>query len=446
MRLSGFSLRRLTLAFLSLLLLSTVATGVGIYSVTVRTIRQLVDTRIRQISVTLAPDGEPHDRAELIRRIAEMNRQRDTGDLGIILVAPGHRQLAGNVRLSRDLPPGLASVDLGDNIKGLSKGRALVRDLPDGLRLIVVAETEPFDQYDRARIRIYMGGFGSILAIVLGGLILFSRMVSRRITAMRDTVATIIEGDMSQRVPVTGDGSEFDLQAAAFNRMLDRIQVLMAEISNVSNDISHELRTPLTRLRGRLALLHKQAESDGAREGIGAALEDADDLLGMFTAILRISEIESGERRRGFAPVDLAELASEIVAMMEPVAEDSGHDLTLVNWTPATIIGDRKLLAQLLLNLVENALRHTPPGTAIAATVTRTGGHAEITVTDTGPGIPPAQRAVALRRFGRLGHGGAAGHGLGLALVDAIARLHGGEVRLDSPGQGLRISIILPME
>ncbi|HEX7872840.1 MAG TPA: HAMP domain-containing sensor histidine kinase [Sphingobium sp.] len=450
-----FSLRSLTWIFLLLFLAATALTGFGIYSTSIATIRSLVDERIAEVSLTAVPrptgaeqnvrTGSRFDAVLIAQRLDALSRDRDTGDLGFSLTDMAGRHVAGNVRLSRMLPPGFSSVGVNDNIKGLTKGRALVRELPGGLRLTVTAETEPFNGYDRARARIYLIGFGSIIAVVLGGLVLFSRLVSRHITDMRTTVDRIIAGDMNERVPVTGDGSAFDQQADAFNRMLDRIQQLMEEIGNVSNDISHELRTPLTRLRGKLALLLSRVEEQEVMgAAVGGALEDADDLLAMFTAILRIAEIEGGERRRGFAPIDLAMLAGEVVAVMLPVAEESGHALLLEESGPLPISGDAQLLTQLLINLIENALRHTPPGTIVTIATSRFGERALMLIQDNGPGIAEDQRQKALRRFGRLQQGRSAGHGLGLPLAESIIRLHGGEMRLDDAAPGLTISMTLP--
>lgn len=433
------------MVFLALFLLATILTGIATYSASLDTIREIVDQRVTRISLALAPAEREFERSPLIERVETLGKQRDTGDIGVVLLDPSGRQVAGNMHIPRLLPPGLSTVDVRDNIKGLTKGRALVRAIPGGFRLIVTAETEPFDNYEHARRRIYIIGFGSIIAVVLGGLLLFSRLISHRITQMRRTVDAIVEGDMNLRIPLTGDGSEFDEQAEAFNHMLDRIQGLMAEIQNVSNDISHELRTPLARLRGKLFRLSSRAQSEAQRIDLGGALEDADELLAMFTAMLRIAEIESGERRGGFASVALDGLASEMVAMLEPVAADQDRRLLIAACAQATLRGDRQLLMQLLVNLVENALRHTPAGSTVSVSILEGKDHAEIIVSDDGPGIPAEERAMALRRFGRLKRNAAPGHGLGLPLVDAIARLHGGMMRLEDAAPGLRVRVWLPL-
>jgi len=433
------------MVFLALFLLATILTGIATYSASLDTIREIVDQRVTRVSLAIAPERRELGRAPLIGRVETLGKQRDTGDIGVVLLDPSGRQVAGNMHIPRLLPPGLSTVDVRDNIKGLTKGRALVRAIPGGFKLIVTAETEPFDNYEHARRRIYIIGFGSIIAVVLGGLLLFSRLISHRITQMRRTVDAIVEGDMNLRIPLTGDGSEFDEQAEAFNHMLDRIQGLMAEIQNVSNDISHELRTPLARLRGKLFRLSSHAESETQQIDLGSALEDADELLAMFTAMLRIAEIESGERRGGFASVALDGLASEMVAMLEPVAADQDRRLLIAACAQATLRGDRQLLMQLLVNLVENAVRHTPAGSTVSVSILEGKDHAEIIVSDDGPGIPAEERAMALRRFGRLKRNAAPGHGLGLPLVDAIARLHGGMMRLEDAAPGLRVRVWLPL-
>ncbi|KQN27097.1 histidine kinase [Sphingomonas sp. Leaf34] len=434
------SLRTLTGAFLLAFLVATLGTGFAIYAVTLRTIERLVDRRLENVNDSVA--GIPGDRraADIFRRVDAATHERDTGDIGFVLLdAEGHR-LGGNIGLSRPLPMGFSTLAGDRLIPGLSAGRALVRDVGGGMTLTTIAETEPFDDYNGARVRIYLIGFGSILFVVLGGLIVFVVTIGRRIGETRHTVEAIIDGDMTRRVPVDRSGGEFAQQAMAFNRMLDRISDLMASISNVSNDIAHDLRTPLARLRSQLALSLRRAESPVQRDDLEAAIAMSDDLLAMFAAMLRIAEIEGGDRRAGFARLDLAALADEIGVMMQPVVADSGRMLALATASPLPIVGDGQLLGQLIVNLIENTVRHTPVGTRICIAVTDT-----LTITDDGPGIPADQRALAMRRFGRLDtsrHDG--GHGLGLPLVEAIVRLHRGTIALEDAAPGLRVVIAVP--
>jgi len=440
------SLRALTAVFLAAFIAATGLTGLAVYRATHDTIVTLVDSRIASVSGDLATMSSHSDTAELIRQIDALTGERDTGDLGLLLTTANGRPLAGNIRLPAPLPEGFSSVDRRHRIKGLSVGRALVRPIGDGLILTVIAETEPFDNYDAERLRIYLFGFGSIVLIVVAGVITFGVIIGRRIVAMRRTVEVIVDGDMQRRVPVDGSDSAFDQQAQAFNAMLDRIAALMVEISNVSNDIAHDLRTPLARLRGRLQAMLRQIGDAPIAEEIEAALAESDELLSMFAAILRIAEIEGGERRAGFERIDLGALVHHVATTMQPVAAEAGQSLEDGYRAYLPVSGDRQLLAQALINLIENAIRHTPAGSQIRMTVaTAPTGEAEVTVEDNGPGIAAADLALALRRFGRLdGSRGGTGHGLGLPLVEAIVRLHRGTMRLEDAGPGLRIVLLLP--
>ncbi|PZU07139.1 MAG: two-component sensor histidine kinase [Sphingobium sp.] len=438
------SLRGLTIAFIALFILVTAAAGFGTYFTTLSMITALVDERVLAESHAIAPPGTREGVRAIGARMEAITHVRDTADLGMLLTDKAGRPIAGNVRFSRPLPLGYSSLDRRDRIEGLSAGRVLVRDLGNGSRLAVFAETEPFDDYFDIRQRIYIGGFGAIILVVLVGLLLFRRLVGERIDQLRMAAESISDGDLSRRVPLKGDGGEFDRQAAAFNRMLDRIGQLMAEVRNVSNDIAHELRTPLARLRNELALLERAGHPERAKVQVQAALMQADQLLEMFAALLRISEIESGARRAGFQSVGLDEIARTMVDMARPIADEKGQSLT-VGGRYAPVRGDPQLLAQMILNLVENAIRHTPPGTGIAVRVEAMTGGVHFVIEDDGPGIPAEQRQLVMRRFGRLDASRhERGHGLGLPLVGAIVRLHQGALSLENAEPGLRIVVTLP--
>ncbi|WP_051767972.1 HAMP domain-containing sensor histidine kinase [Sphingobium sp. DC-2] len=440
------SLRALTLAFLIFFLSATLATAVGTYFATMRTIDHMVVQRISGMSEVIAPDREKVSARGISRRIMAAAHDRDTADLGFILLERG-RQIAGNVRVSRPLPLGLSNVDLADKIKGLSHGRVLVRDLGDGLRLAVIAETEPFDNYNAARKRIYILGFGSIILVALAAATTFTLIIRQRIIEMRRTVDAIFEGDLSQRVPGAGSRTAFGKQAQAFNRMLDRINNLMDEVRNVTNGVAHELRTPLARLRNHLTLIGHDPRAAPLRDRIGEAQAQADGLLSLFSALLRIAEIDSGARRENFAAVDLAALTAECAEALEAVLEESGHRIRL-SLQPVILNGDPQLLSQMIINLVENAVRHTPAGSEIRLSLTAgaSSDRATLIVADNGPGIAPADRQRALDRFGRLsGEGEIKGHGFGLPLVASIVRLHGGSIELGDAQPGLKVIVSLPI-
>ncbi|ANC87257.1 sensor histidine kinase [Sphingomonas sp. NIC1] len=441
------SLRALTWIFVAAMIAATLGTGVAIYTAQRRAIVQLVDQRIATAVDAIAHEGErPMPTPVLVERLRMLASDRDTGDIGAMLVDAQGRQIGGNIRLRQVPPRGFSSLHSDDGIKGLTAGRAYTGDVGDGRRLTMIAETEPFDDSGTARLRSYLAGFGSILLVVGLGLVMFSRLVERRIGAMRATAAAIVDGDMQRRVPTEGDGGAFDAQAHAFNAMLDRIAELMRGIAEVSSDIAHDLRSPLARLRGQLVQLERRAETPAMRDGLSAAIAQSDTILGMFAAILRIAEVEGGARRAGFARFDLGELVAEVGEMMAPVVEDDAHILVCDPVAALPVHADRQLLTQVLVNLIVNAVRHTPPGTRITLSAVAVRGQAIVRVADNGPGIAAADRATALRRFGRLDASrSTGGFGLGLPLAAAIARLHHGELSLEDAAPGLRVVLSVPL-
>lgn len=442
------SLRSLTVLFLILFLMTTVLGGIGLYTSTRATLTRLADDQIVSISRLVAPDDARLSDAQLTMRIRRMIDQRDTGALGFILSSPDGRILIANVRPARMPPVGFSYLSHDDGIAGLQYGRAYVRAIPGGLHLTVLTETEPFSRYFILRTRMYLIVFGLITAVVLIGLLLFHRLIDLRMRAMHATVEAIIEGDMAQRVPRTGAGDAFEGMAIGFNRMLDRIEGLMDQITHISSDVAHEMRSPLTRLRTRLTLLEQQAEAEPVRNSLTQAIADTDHVLALMAAILRVAEIETGKRRAKFGDVRLDLLAMEVVETLAPLAEEAGMALSFAtnDKAPLPMTGDRQLLIQMLMNLIENAIRHAHGATRIAVTLTQAPECLVLTVCDNGQGMSADDREVAIQRFGRAERSRTtAGYGLGLPLVLAIARLHfGGTLELSAASPGLCVTVTLP--
>lgn len=265
-------------------------------------------------------------------------------------------------------------------------------------------------------------------------------------TDMHHVMDAVSKGDLSQRVPGNGSNAAFDMQAQAFNRMLDCISEQVDEIRNVTNGVAHELRTPLARLRNRLNLLAHDPKAAAVRGSIEEAQAEADRLLHLFSALLRIAEVDSGARRQDFRPVNLTGLTEECVDALDAAIEESGHRISRHFPGGVAMLGDGPLLSQMIVNLLENAMRHTPAGTRIAIGLAQENpGWARLTVADDGPGIPPADRARALDRFGRVsGVSNSRGHGFGLTLVASIVRLHGGTLELGDADPGLEVTILFP--
>ncbi|HET7083342.1 MAG TPA: ATP-binding protein [Rhizomicrobium sp.] len=285
-----------------------------------------------------------------------------------------------------------------------------------------------------------------LLAVVSGALV--SRSFLRRTDAMAKACRDIMQGNFSMRIPVRGADDELDRLAEAINDMLARIAALMENLAQVSNDIAHDLRTPVTHLRHRLERALADSKSlDDHRGALEAAIAKADEILGLFSALLRIAQIEGGARRAAFASIDLAALLAQMRELFEPVADEAGHVLELTAPGPAVIRGDRQLLAQLFSNLIENAIVHTPRGTHIRLSLSQGDGRVVARVSDDGPGVPRDEHEKLFRRlYRREASRTQPGHGLGLSLAAAIAELHGAGISVAADGKpGLAVEISFPM-
>jgi signal transduction histidine kinase len=288
----------------------------------------------------------------------------------------------------------------------------------------------------------------SLLLGVIGGL-LIARYVGRRIEAIVRVVDEVGEGDLSRRAPTVGDTDAFDRLSARINRMLERIAALMDELRLTTDSLAHDLRSPIGRLRARIE--RALATDDEAQRDVllSGVLAEADALSRMLATLMEIGRSESMAGRKSFAPIDPAILVAELAEMYEPLAEEAG--VRLVARIPAelpVLIGHRQLLAQALSNLVDNALLHGAGGGRVTITAgIGDGGTMRLSVADAGAGIAAADRAEALRRFGRLDTSRSRpGAGLGLSLVSSVAHLHGGTLQLEDAGPGLLAILILPLD
>lgn len=329
--------------------------------------------------------------------------------------------------------------------------RALVRVfvLPGGFRLLVGRDMGERDRL----VESIRGAFGwSFLVLVLLGFVggwLVSKRVLGRIEAMTATTKTIMAGDLSGRLAVAGTGDELDRLAENLNAMLDRIGELMEGMRQVSDNIAHDLKSPLARLRARADEALRTAESpDALRAALERTIEESDDLIRVFNALLMIARLEAGNADAVLAPVDAAEIARGVGELYEAAAEEAGLRLELDVADALPLRGSRELLGQALANLLDNALKYAAdvaPGAAVTLSARREDGHVVLGVADRGPGIPVADRERATERFVRLETARTRpGFGLGLSLVAAVARLHGGTLRLEDAEPGLRASLVLP--
>ena len=285
----------------------------------------------------------------------------------------------------------------------------------------------------------------AVLLAISGGL-LVRRSVLRRIEQINRTTTGIVRGDLSRRVPTLGSGDEFDHLAVTINGMLVQIQQLIEGLQSTSHAIAHDLRTPLAELRGRLeSLLRRAREPDSVIAEVQEAVADVDRVIEIFNALLRLAQIDSGSRGSGFRRIDLRTLAAEAAELYRPAVEERAATLALAMPEEAlTVDGDPVLIAQAVGNLLDNAAKAAPAGSAVTLSLARIGAHIEITVADRGPGIPDAEKPRVTERFFR---GDASrntpGTGLGLSLVAAVMRLHGGTLAFEDNYPGLRARLVL---
>ena len=337
-------------------------------------------------------------------------------------------------------PPADVQAD-GDGENVRAKGMLL----PSGDFLLVGEGDQQLHETQEFVVRAFGWAGAMTLILSLAGGIVMSAGLLRRVDAVRRTTEDIMEGNLSRRVPTTGSGDDFDLLAASLNAMLDRIEQLMERVRQVSNDIAHDLRTPLTRLHQRLE--HARTHVNTVEEFLALVdsnIEETNQILATFGAMLRIAQIESGSARQRFSPVDLSALIRAIAELYLAYAEDQAKTIVSAIEPGITVQGDKELLTQMLVNLIENALRHTPAGTRIELSLARQGGAVVCTIADNGPGIPPEEFDKVFRRFYRLDASRATpGSGLGLALVAAVAALHRIRIELSDNRPGLRVTLRL---
>ena len=318
--------------------------------------------------------------------------------------------------------------------------------LGDGAILVVGSDTSDLSDLRHAlRLLTLEFGTGISLLALIGGL-LVGTVFLLRLDRVNRAVERIMQGSMSERLPAIGMSPEFDGLSTNLNLMLDRIEGLMVGLRQVSTDIAHDLRTPLTRLRQRLEDM--KAGLSGAEpvteEQVEAAIAQTDSILAIFRALLRISSLEAGAGKHRFAEVDLSVILDRVFRAYLPVAEDTHHTLSADIASGVSVHGDAELLTQAITNLIENALVHTPPGSHICLSVSRAKSGVVVAVADNGPGIPAAESDKVLQRFYRLDDSRhTQGAGLGLALVSAIATLHGAKLLLSDNCPGLRVEMTL---
>jgi len=403
-------------------------------------------------------------------------RSRRPGSNLYLVTTPSGEGLAGNVGT---LQPGILDqpgltetpyrrLDEAED----AEHRAVVRvvRLAGGFRLLVGRDLEERERLHDIILSTSRWSIAVVVVLGLAGGFFVTRRVLKRIDAMGGTTRTIMQGDLTGRLPIAGTGDELDRLAENLNAMLERIEALMHGLKEVSDNIAHDLKTPLTRLRNRAeeALRVAKSESD-YRTALENVLEESDGLIRTFNALLMIARAESGESGEAMSAFDATEIVHDVAELYEPLADDKGLALTVEADAAAPVKGNRELVSQALANLIDNAIKYAapehaapelapasasavaeapparepPPGIVVSAR--SEGEWVLLAVADGGPGIGASDRARVVERFVRLEQSRSQpGAGLGLSLAAAVARLHRGELRLEDNSPGLRATLALP--
>jgi len=419
-----------------------------------QTVDSAIVTDARALSVYWANGGE----AEMSQAIND-RMLGDIDDVSIYLLADdAYHPKIGNLLA---WPPGVDRTDVYYEFPIARAGqRSVVRvrywDLPNGYHLLIGRDVQA-----RAQLRDVLASslaWGLLLLVGLGtvGGVLVRVVLARMLANVSVTARAIAAGDLSRRVKLSKRGDEFDELAVTINDMLDRISRLMDGVLQVSNAIAHDLRTPITRARARLEDANRDdASVESLRSAIDRATSDLDGAVAVFQALLRIAEIESGARRSAFATIDLVPVLTDLAELYEAVADESGKKFKLTlpplsgrahsAQATLTTYGDRDMIQQALANLLDNALKYSPPGASVELRAARDGTDVRIDVIDQGPGMSDADMKRATERFFRAEAArNSPGSGLGLALVQAVALLHGRDLALSHGNPGLVATLRLP--
>ena len=323
----------------------------------------------------------------------------------------------------------------------IAEARALQFLTRDGFRLMVGRDIRESQQFRRQLLQSLNVGLAVTVFLGLLGGFVFGRGVMRRVEGITSTCRSIMSGDLTRRVPVGNANDELGRLAQNINSMLDQIERLMRGMQQVSDNVAHDLRTPLTRLRSRLEAASRKLEDPQQIDVIESAIADADQLLATFSALLRIARAEAG-LQRNFIPLNLAAIGEDVAEMYGPLAEEKGLSFTAQFEPGLWAKGERNLIAQALANLLDNAIKYSPEGGAVTVVSVLLKGKPAFLVSDTGPGIPDEFKSKVLERLFRMEQSRTSpGSGLGLSLVQAVARSHNLEMKLEDNHPGLRVTL-----
>jgi signal transduction histidine kinase len=420
-----------------------------VYVSTVSYVRSRSDRVILTDQAALRDAYQRSGRDGLIDAIRRRMAYRGSADRVYILVDPSLTVLGGNLKA---WPSAITATSGWTEFRAPSSTpeatsqpliRAMLETFPSGDRLLVGRDISDVDSFTAQIKAAAISGVALIFVLAAMASVLVTRRTVGRIEQINATSRAIMQSGLDKRIPLRGTSDEWDRVAENLNLMLDRIETLMGEVKQVSDNVAHDLRTPLTRMRGRLEKAYHGARVRDADQAlIGDTIADLDDVLRIFSSITRIAQIEAQARKDGFHEVNLIEIASKVVELYDAAAEQDGTRLSLAGDRKVAVTGDRDLIFDAIANLVDNAIKHGRAGGEVRVTIESAEGEAVISIADNGPGIPACEREHVFKRFYRLEQSRyTPGHGLGLSLVAAVARLHGARIEMGDNAPGLQFKL-----
>ncbi|MGY5802047.1 sensor histidine kinase [Rhizobium hainanense] len=438
---------RLAISFGLFFIVAFLVAGFVAYGLMKRELARSLDVSIKDTYSVVASTYSSNDLEDLIAAVDTYSVLKRPEDQVFLLLDAKGAKLAGNVPAAT-VTPGLSTVaatlfGLGDD-----DPLRLVAGNVGGNALVVGQSYRETDRIEQIALMSFAWASVIIVAaIVLGGTVLATR-TQRRLEAIERTLVDVSAGNLARRIPIRGNGDDIDVVSMHINQALGRLSALVDGMRQVSTDIAHDLKTPLNRLGFTIErALQRLERSENVEDLLLDASDETTRINATFEALLRISQIEAGARKTRFKPVDLGAIMASVAEIYADVAEDAGQCLALkpLASRPWPIDGDRELLTQLFVNLVENAITHCPPGTTITLSLTPGEQHYHARVADSGNGIPEEERELVFRRLYRLDKSRTTpGNGLGLSLVKAIADLHGAPVTLEDNKPGLCVCMCFP--
>ena len=426
--------------------MSFLAIGIAVYMLTTQTLEQQLKNSIEMEVNRLKTEYDSGGIAELADEINEVDGKGSRSLLEYGVIQGNGTLIAGSFSGFKNFA-GWQTVTQSAKANKVGNTFLYVRviALSNNIWLGVAHNGETIQNAGAAIIRAFIWGFVLVIFLgAMGGLYL-SRAFLRKIQSITTSTQAIIAGDLKHRLPVSKNRDELDELAFLLNRMLDKIGLLLENIQQVSNDIAHDLRTPISHLKFRLEdTLTKNLTAEQYPERIAFAIEEVDSILDTFSAMLRISQIESGSRRSSFKTVNLSAIVVSVIDALQPVAEEQGKAIRVDIDQDVTLTGDKELLTQLVFNLLDNAILHTPCNTQIQVSLRLSDAHIEWVVADNGSGIAEVYHQKVFQRFYRLEQSRTTpGNGLGLSIVAAIVALHEGSLTLFDNKPGLKVVLQL---